>query len=155
MASKIKSDYQSKDIVYLVVLKGAFIFASDIIREIGIESEVFFINASSYKSGLISSGNVELQIGPINVERRDILIIEDIVDSGRTMSALIKDLEKYKPNSVEIATFFSKPEERVADIRVKYIGIEIPSKFVIGYGLDYAEQGRYLKDIYVLTNHSI
>ena len=115
----------------------------------------FFINASSYKSGLTSSGKVDIQIGAINIEHRDVLIIEDIVDSGRTLFALTKDLEKLNPNSIEIATFLSKPEERVTDIQVKYVCKEISSRFVVGYGLDYAEKGRFLKDIYVLSDESI
>jgi hypoxanthine phosphoribosyltransferase len=104
---------------------------------------------------LKSTGKVDIQIGSINIENKDVLILEDIVDSGQTLKALTNDLKKFKPNSIEIATFLSKPLERITDIQVKYVGIEIPSKFVVGYGLDYAEYGRYLKDIYSLKSNII
>lgn len=155
LAEQIRLDYSSGKIVFLVVLKGAFIFAADLIREIGLPSEVFFINSSSYKNMLKSTGKVDIQIGSINIENKDVLILEDIVDSGQTLKALTNDLKKFKPNSIEIATFLSKPLERITDIQVKYVGIEIPSKFVVGYGLDYAEYGRYLKDIYSLKSNII
>ena len=152
LAEKIIEDYSGKDLVYIIVLKGAFIFGSDLIREVGMEAGITFINASSYKESMKSSGKVELNIGTINIEGKHVLIVEDIVDSGQTLSAISKDLMKMEPASVEVVAFLSKPEERIADIYVKYIGIEIPPKFVIGYGLDYAECGRHLKDIYALND---
>ncbi len=149
LASIIRSDYKDADtITYIIVLKGAFVFAADLIREINVASEIIFIDAKSYGMNLKSSGKVVLDIGDLDLSGKYVLIIEDIIDSGQTMAALIKELSTQKPKMMEIAAFLSKTEAREVALDIKYVGYEIPPDFVIGYGLDYAEQGRHLPHIY-------
>lgn len=154
LASRIRNDYASKEVVYLVVLKGAFIFAADLIREAGLKCKIHLISASSYGSQLKSSGKVELNIQNMDIQDENIIIIEDIVDSGRTLKAIIDELLVLRPKSIASVCFLSKPAERKVQVNVEYIGKEIPPEFVIGYGLDYKEQGRHLPHIYTLKNKS-
>ncbi len=151
MAEKIRADYEGKIPVFLAILNGSFIFAADLIRTVNISSEITFIRLASY-SGLESSGKVRTLIGmEDNLEGRPVIIVEDIVDSGKTLSEFIPELIKYKPESVEIASLLLKSEELRYPLDVKYMGFDIPSKFVLGYGLDYDGLGRELKDIYQLA----
>jgi hypoxanthine phosphoribosyltransferase len=149
MAQEINRDYENKKPVFLVVLKGSVFFGADLLRQVNLECTMETIRAKSYGKAMQSSGNVDLFIENLELEGKDLIIIEDIVDSGLTIKALIEKIKEVNPASVEIASFLFKPDSLQVDLKVKYIGIKIPSDFVLGYGLDYAELGRNLQDIYV------
>lgn len=153
MGKKISADYNDKNLVFVIALKGAVLFAADLARAVDIPLEIEFIRASSYGKSLESSGNVTLDISTLNIQDKDVLIIEDIVDTGLTMEAVIKGFQKLSPNSIRIATLLFKREMLKVNIEPEYVGFTIPSKFVVGYGLDYAEKGRNLADIYILDEH--
>lgn len=150
LADRINRDYVGKQIVFLIVLKGSIFFSADLLRKISCDCRVETIRAKSYGSEMKNSGNVELDMTCSDVSGKHIIIIEDIVDSGRTLHKVSEKLKEQNPASLEIVSFLSKPAERVTDVKVKYIGMEIPNRFVIGYGLDYAERGRQYPDIYAL-----
>jgi hypoxanthine phosphoribosyltransferase len=149
LAKRINDDYKGQKVLFIIVLKGSIFFASDLLRNIDLDCEIETVRASSYGSEMINS-KLRLSIDNIEISGKNIVIIEDIVDSGITLSELIRRLKTENPKSLEIVTFLSKPDKRKVELNVKYIGIEIPPAFVIGYGLDYAEQGRHLPDIYIL-----
>ena len=150
MANLINQDYAGRKPVFLVILNGAFMFAADLMKEIHLSSEVSFIKLSSYQD-MSSTGQVQELIG-LNqaLAGQDIIIVEDIIDTGETMSHLLKKLEELNPKSVEIATLLLKPEMLQKDIDMKYVGFKIPAKFVVGYGLDYNGFGRNWKEIHQL-----
>ena len=148
LAAAIRNDFAGKTITYLIVLKGAFVFAADLIRAINLPSEIIFIEAKSYGEKMKSSGKVVLNHNKLNLNGKNILIIEDIIDSGNTMKTLTESFRSQNPEMLEIAAFLSKPSVREVELNIKYVGFEIPPDFVIGYGLDYAEQGRHLTHIY-------
>ena len=151
LAQQINRDYAGKDVILVSVLKGAVVFMADIMREIDLKCEIDFMVVSSYGSGVKTSGNVKI-IKDIDlpIEGKDIIIIEDILDSGVTLSNLIKMLKERNPNSLEICTLLDKPARRMADVHAKYIGIEVPDAFVVGYGLDFDEKYRNLPFVGVL-----
>lgn len=150
VAVKINSDYTGRNPLFLVVLNGAFIFAADLLRTIDIECTISFVKFSSY-SGTSSTGKVKELIGlNENLEGRDIIIVEDIVDTGTTIVQLVDDLVKRKTGSVRIASLLLKPGVYKKDVKIDYVGLEIPNAFIVGYGLDYDGLGRNLKDIYVI-----
>jgi len=151
VAKKINSDYAGKNPLFLVVLNGAFLFAADLLRCIDSDGcEVSFVKFSSY-AGTESTGKVKELIG-LNetLEGRDVIIVEDIVDTGNTIVQMMDDLAKRKCASVKIAALLFKPEAYRKDVKIDYVGIEIPDAFIVGYGLDYDGLGRNLKDIYVI-----
>ena len=148
LAEKITRDYEGRSPLFLVILKGAVFFATDLLRKIDLDGTLESIRAQSYGTEMESSGKVKLSDESIEFKDRDVIIIEDIVDSGLTMKTLMETIEESSPASVECAALLSKTEMRKADVRIKYIGIEIPDIFVVGYGLDYAEKGRFLPRIY-------
>jgi hypoxanthine phosphoribosyltransferase len=153
MSREISTDYGNRTIVAIIVLKGAFIFASDLVRQIDqdLDLEVDFVRASSYGADTVSSGRVVLEgPDPALVAGHDVLLIEDIVDSGLTMGALIRRIQSMGPASVEIAALLSKDRERDAPA-VRYLGFHVPDVFVVGYGLDYAQKYRHFPDIRVLA----
>jgi len=150
LADTINFDYSGKELVLIVILKGAFIFAADLIRLLQFHSRIELLSAKSYGKEMTSSGIVELSIPDLDIEGKHVLIIEDIVDTGLTLLSITTALEQHSPLSIEITTLISKPIMRKVDIKVKYIGIEIPPVFIVGYGLDYAEYGRNLPDIYAI-----
>ena len=150
LSDKINQDYLDKEIYFLVVLKGAFIFAADLVRKLRMPCFVDFCNARSYGKQLFSSGKVSIKLNVDLIKNKNVIIIEDIVDSGLTLSELVKQIKAHEPESLEIACLLSKPDLRKININVKYIGLEIPPNFIVGYGLDYAEQGRELPAIYGL-----
>lgn len=152
LADQIITDYKGKDLHLIVAMKGAFIFAADLLRYLPAKLKVDFITAKSYGAEMFSSGQVKLIDDGINITNKDVLIVEDIVDTGLTMDRLQKYFREKRPLSLESVALLSKTEERKVDIDVKYVGFHIPSKFVLGYGMDYDEIGRNLKDIYVLTD---
>src|SRR6185436_9171764 len=129
---------------------GAFLFMADLFKNVNLECEISFIKVSSY-SGTASSGNVKNLIGlNENISGRDIIVVEDIVDTGDTMKYLLDELKKQNPSSVKLATILFKPEALKQDVKPDYVGFKIPPAFVVGYGLDYDGLGRNLNDIYVL-----
>ncbi|MES2765909.1 MAG: hypoxanthine phosphoribosyltransferase [Bacteroidota bacterium] len=152
MAEKINRDFEGKPLIFLVVLKGSMIFASDLVRKITLPCRMETVRARSYGNRMTTSGRVELEFVPEELEGKNIIIVEDIVDSGLTLKALIERLLKEAPASVNIAALLSKPEARKTEIEIQYCGIEIPPVFVVGYGLDYAEYGRNLPQIYALAD---
>lgn len=153
MAERIETDYPDGPIYVVSVLKGAFIFVADLVRALKRPSvRIEFMGISSYGNQKTSSGQVKVTRDlDANIEGQNVLIVEDIIDSGVTLSYLKRLLEQRHPKSLAIATLLDKPEKRVVQVEVKYIGFQIPDEFVVGYGLDYAEDYRNLSDIRVLT----
>ena len=148
LAKQIDVDYQGRKPLFLGILNGSFIFAADLYKHITIPSTISFIKLVSYK-GTSSTGTVITAIGlEEDLLDRDIIIIEDIVDTGRTMNAFLPTLEKLQPHSIKICTLLHKPDALQCNVQLDYIGFEIPDKFVVGYGLDYDGYGRNSKDIY-------
>jgi hypoxanthine phosphoribosyltransferase len=152
MAAQISRDYAGKRPLVLCVLKGAWIFHADLIRAIDVDCDVGFIAVSSYRSGNESSGEVQItQELPTPVIGRDVIVVEDILDSGITLSFLLKRLNAERPESLKLCVLLDKPERRKTKTYADYVGFPIPDKFVVGYGLDYAEQGRGLPYIAAIT----
>jgi hypoxanthine phosphoribosyltransferase len=145
LGAEISADYVDKDLLLVGVLKGAVFFMADLMRHLAIPCEVDFMAISSYGASTDSSGVVRIQKDlDINIEGRHVLVVEDIIDSGLTLSYLIRTLEARSPASLEICALMTKPDRREIDVPVRYTGFEIPNEFVIGYGLDYAERYRNL-----------
>jgi hypoxanthine phosphoribosyltransferase len=153
LAQQINNDYQGKVPIFIGVLNGAFIFFSDLIREITIDCEVDFFKLSSYGDAKISSGNVKL-LKDLNAEitGRDIIIVEDVIDSGLSIAFIKKLILRENPASVRVATLLLKKTVAKIDFPIEYVGFEIPPDFVIGYGLDYAQKVRNLRGIYRLVS---
>lgn len=152
VAEKINADYQGKNPLFLVVLNGAFLFAADLLRSIDLDCEVSFVKFSSYQ-GTHSTGKVKELIGlNESLVGRDVIIVEDIVDTGTTIVQMLADLADRQTASVRVATLLFKPEAYKKDIVIDYIGLEIPNAFIVGYGLDYDGLGRNLKEIYVIKS---
>ena len=151
LGKKITEDYKGKNLFLITVLKGAVVFLGDLMRAIECPCEIEFMVTSSYGAGTVSSGNVKI-VKDIDVplEDKDVLIVEDILDSGLTLSFLMELLKNRNPKSIEICTLLDKPSRRVANIAAKYTGRQIPDEFVVGYGLDYDEKYRNLPFIGVL-----
>ena len=153
LAKEIDNDYKGKEPLMLSVLSGSFMFASDLMRTVSIPVGISFIFATSYGSSTVSCGNVEIHTGKgFDPVGRDIIIVEDIVDSGRTLSCIKKHLLECGAKSVELCTFLDKPSRRVVDVDVKYIGFEVPDEFVVGYGLDYDYKYRQYPFVGVLKS---
>jgi hypoxanthine phosphoribosyltransferase len=151
LGAEIARDYQGRTPLLVCVLKGAFMFLGDLVRAIDLPVEVDFMAISSYGSGTQSSGIVRIVKDlEATIEGRDVIVVEDIVDSGLTLSYLLRSLQARRPASLEICALLTKPERREVEIPVRYVGFEIPDRFVIGYGLDYAERFRNLEAIAVL-----
>ncbi len=152
LGQQISSDYKGP-IIMIGILKGAFIFMSDLARAIENPTRIDFMGISSYGNAKTSSGEVRLTKDlDMSVEGLDVLVVEDIVDSGVTLTYLVHILSQRRPRSIRIAALLDKPERRMRPIKVNYCGFEIPDEFVVGYGLDYAEDYRNLKDICVLES---
>lgn len=150
VANEINRDYEGQQPLFLVVLNGSFIFAADLMREITLPADVSFVKLASYQ-GTSSSGTVREVIGlNTDITGRPIIIVEDIVESGLTMAHMIATLKKQNPKSVDICTLLLKPEKLEVKLDIKYVAMEIPNDFIVGYGLDYNELGRNLKDIYTI-----
>lgn len=152
MATQIEADYPDGPIYLVSVLKGAFMFVADLSRALTRSCvRIEFMAISSYGNAKTSSGQVKVTRDlDVNIEGYDVLIVEDIIDSGVTLSYLRRLLEQRKPKSLEIVTLLDKPERRIQPVQVKYVGFRIPDEFVVGYGLDYAEDYRNLRDIRIL-----
>jgi hypoxanthine phosphoribosyltransferase len=151
VANEINRDYASKKPLFIAILNGAFIFAADLFKHITIEAEICFIKLASYK-GVKSTGKVITAIGlDVDLYGRDIIIVEDIVDTGKTLSQFLPQLQHHHPASLKIAALLHKPSATVHSIKIDYLGFTIPDKFVVGYGLDYDGLGRNIKEIYQLV----
>lgn len=151
VAERINRDYGDEEIIAVVVLKGSLVFSADLIRRLNMNVRVDFMQASSYGSGTESSGTIKIKKDLENdVKGKNVLIIEDIIDSGRTLYLLKQEMKKRGAASVKIATLLSKPSRHVVNVETEYIGAEIPDEFVVGYGLDLAEKYRNLPYIGIL-----
>lgn len=151
LGAQISKDYEGKKLLLVSVLKGSVVFMADLMRSITIPCEIDFMVVSSYGGGTRTSGNVKIikDLG-IDVKDYDLLIVEDILDSGVTLSTLKNMLEARNPASIKICTFFDKPERRIADIKADYSGTNVPDEFIVGYGLDYDEKFRNLPYVGIL-----
>jgi hypoxanthine phosphoribosyltransferase len=145
LAAEVSRDYEGKDLVLIGVLKGAVFFLSDLMRQLDVPCEVDFMAVASYGSATKSSGVVRiLKDLDAVIEGRDVLIVEDIVDSGLTLQYLLRNLRGRNPRSLEVCALLIKPDRRKVDLDTRYVGFEIPNRFAIGYGLDHAERYRNL-----------
>jgi hypoxanthine phosphoribosyltransferase len=152
LGEEISRDYHGKDLFLVGVLKGAVFFLSDLMRAIDVPCEVDFMAVASYGSSTDSSGVVRiLKDLDATIEGRDVLIVEDIIDSGLTLSYLLRTLKARDPRSLEVCALLTKPERRKVDLPIRYTGFEIPNKFAIGYGLDHAERYRNLPYVATLS----
>jgi hypoxanthine phosphoribosyltransferase len=152
LGDEISRDYEGKDLVLIAVLKGAVFFVSDLMRCLSVPCEVDFMAVASYGSSTDSSGVVRiLKDLDTAIEGRDVLIVEDIVDSGLTLSYLLRALQARGPASLEVCALLTKPERRKVELPTKYVGFEIPNRFAIGYGLDHAERFRNLPFVAALN----
>jgi hypoxanthine phosphoribosyltransferase len=152
LAEEISADYAGKDVLLIGVLKGAVFFLADLMRKMDVDCEVDFMAVSSYGSSTDSSGVVRiLKDLDASIEGRHVLIVEDIVDSGLTLSYLFRMLGGRAPASLEVCALLTKPDRREVDMPIRYVGFEIPNKFAIGYGLDHAERYRNLPYVAVLN----
>ncbi|MBQ2195744.1 MAG: hypoxanthine phosphoribosyltransferase [Prevotella sp.] len=151
VAERINRDMAGKNPLFLAVLNGSFIFAADLMREITIPCQVSFVKLASYE-GTTSTGKVTEVIG-INedLSGRTIIIVEDIVDTGQTLKRMIETLGTRNPESVHICTLLVKPEKLTVDLNIEYAAMEIPNDFIVGYGLDFDQEGRNLRDIYTIV----
>jgi hypoxanthine phosphoribosyltransferase len=153
LGAEVSRDYEGRRVLLVGVLKGAFFFLSDLMRHLEIECEVDFMAVASYGSSTDSSGVVRiLKDLDTSIEGRDVLIVEDIVDSGLTLSYLLRTLSARNPTSLEVCALLTKPERRKVELPIRYVGFEIPNRFAIGYGLDYGERYRNLPYVAVLTD---
>jgi hypoxanthine phosphoribosyltransferase len=151
MAAQINTDFAGRRALFIAILNGSFMFASDLFKQLTIEAELCFIKLASYK-GLKSSGNVVTSIGlEDDIFGKEIIIVEDIVDTGKTLHNFLPKLRHQQPKTLRIAALLHKSEATVYPLKLDYIGFDIPNKFVVGYGLDYDGLGRNLKEIYQLV----
>ena len=146
LGRQISTDYQGRELHLVGVLNGAFIFLADLVRQLNIPCQVCFLQASSYKDQKISSGEVRLMHN-LDLSGKHVLVVEDIFDSGLTLKSILEDLQRQKPSSIEICTLLSKIIPDKVQVKVKYIGFEIEDRFVVGYGLDFAERYREVPHI--------
>ena len=153
MGLQISKDYKGQRVHLIGVLKGAAIFLSDLIRHIRVEVSLDFMSVSSYGHGSQTSGQVRLNKDlDTSIEGLNVIVVEDILDTGLTLGYLLRVLQQRKPNSLKIAALLDKPERRIKkDVKADYVGFSIPNEFVVGYGLDYAERYRNLKDVCILS----
>lgn len=151
MGRQISKDYEGKNLVLVSVLKGSLVFMADLMRAITVPCSIDFLSVSSYGNGTVTSGEVRiLKDLDGSLEGKDLLVVEDILDSGMTLSYLLKTLSARNPASVRLCTFLDKPERRRVDIRADYVGASVPDAFIVGYGLDYAEKYRNIPYVGVL-----
>jgi hypoxanthine phosphoribosyltransferase len=150
LAEEINKDYAGKKPLFIAILNGSFMFAADLFKAINIEAEICFIKLASYK-GAKSTGNVITAIGLDNdINNRHVIILEDIIDTGKTLSQFLPQLEHQQPSSLKIAVLLHKPDATIHPVQIDYCCFSIPNRFVLGYGLDYDGFGRNLKEIYQL-----
>lgn len=148
IASQMSKDLDGKNPLFICVLNGAFMFASELMKRVNVPAELTFVKVSSY-SGVNTTGKVTELIGLVeNIEGRTIVIVEDIVDTGRTMRSMLDQLSGHNPKEIKISTLLFKPEALIEKLHLDYVALEIPSDFIVGYGLDYDGYGRNYPDIY-------
>ena len=153
MGKQLDKDYKDSNPIFIGVLNGSFIFLADLMRNVQIPCEVDFVKLSSYGDQKVSSGNVTtLKKVDARLEGRHIILVEDIVDTGLSMNYMLDQIKAHKPASIAVITLLHKKEAMVHPVSLDYVGFEIPNAFVLGYGLDYAQQGRNLGQIYILEN---
>ena len=151
VADKLNNDFNGEDVLFISILNGSFMFASDLLKKINLNCEISFVKIASY-SGTKSTGKVKKLIGLMqSLEGRNVVIIEDIIDTGNTLDKLLPTLIAEKPKSLKLCTLLFKPEAFKANFKIDYIGLEIPNKFILGYGLDYGQLGRNLANIYQIV----
>jgi len=152
VAHQITRDFKGERVHIVGVLKGACIFLSDLVRELSLDTSIDFIAVSSYGKGKQSSGQVRvLKDLDSSIQGLNVVVVEDILDTGLTLSYLLRILQQRKPKTLRVAALLDKPSRRIKDVKADYIGFKIPNEFVVGYGLDYAERYRNLKDVCVLS----
>jgi len=152
IATEMNQELAHKDPIFLGILNGAFMFASDLYKQLSFPCQITFLKLASY-SGTKSTGTVKQLIG-INRDLKDrvVVVLEDIVDTGVTLETIIRQLSGYQPAEIQVATFLHKPDATVREVKLDYVGMEIPNDFILGYGLDYDGYGRNFKEIYQLVN---
>jgi hypoxanthine phosphoribosyltransferase len=156
LGDEISADYAGRELLLVGVLKGAVFFMSDLMRRLTVPCEIDFMAISSYAGATESSGVVRiLKDLDMNIEGRDVLVVEDIIDSGLTLSYLMRNLEAREPASLEVCALLTKPERREIEVPVRYVGFEIPNRFVVGYGLDFDEKYRNLPYVAVLDEERV
>ena len=154
LAAELNRDYQGKNPIVIGILKGCFVFMADLVRELDFPVEIDFVRLSSYGSGQETSGRIRIVFGPrTNVQGRDIIIVEDIVDTGLSMAHFIKYLRKRRPASLKVCALADKPARHRVPVKIDYLGLTVPDKFLVGYGLDWDEKFRNLPDICILEEH--
>ena len=148
LALEIRSDYTGKRLLVVGILKGSFVFMADLIRQLALPVEVEFVRLSSYGAGKETSGEVRMVQGlEIAIEGRDVLVVEDIVDTGLSISLLLNYLREKRPASLKLCSLADKPSRRKVPVTIDYLGFTVPGKFIVGYGIDFDEKFRYLPDI--------
>ncbi|MFL5772266.1 MAG: hypoxanthine phosphoribosyltransferase [Flavisolibacter sp.] len=154
IADQLNSDYKGKRPLFIAILNGSFMFAADVFKNLSIDAEICFIKLASYR-GMKSSGDVITAIGlDVDLFARDVVILEDIVDTGKTLTDFLPKLDHQQPNSLRIAALLHKPDATQYPLKIDYLGFSIPNKFVVGYGLDYDGLGRNLKEILQLADNA-
>lgn len=152
IAKQINEDLADKNPIFLAVLNGSFMFAGELMKHVDVPSEITFVRLASYQ-GVLSTNKVQEILGlNESIEARTVVIVEDIVDTGNTMVALLEELKRYNPREVRIATLLLKPDALKQPLKLDYVALEIPNDFIVGYGLDYDGYGRNLKDIYKIIS---
>jgi hypoxanthine phosphoribosyltransferase len=151
LAAEIRRDYRGKQPLLIGILKGSFVFMADLVRELGLPVEVDFVQLSSYGAGTKTSGKVKVVHGLKSpIKGRDVLIVEDIVDTGLTVSFLMSYLQNKKPASLKLCALVDKPSQHKVPVIINYVGFTVPDKFVVGYGIDWNEKFRHLRDICII-----
>jgi hypoxanthine phosphoribosyltransferase len=152
LAEQLRKDYEGKNPILISVLKGSAVFFADLIRELNIPLQIEFMQVSSYGSGTESSGKIKVvQRLRTDIKDRHVLVVEDIVDTGNTLSYLLKYLSRKKPASLKLCALTDKPSRRKVPVKIDYLGFTVPDKFIVGYGIDFNEEYRYLPDICVIN----
>lgn len=151
LAEQISKDYAERDLCVVGILKGAFVFLADLVRELTIPVQIDFVRMASYGSGTVSSGNIRITKDlEIEAKDRNILIVEDIVDSGLTIAWFLEHLKRFDPKSVKVCAFIDKPERREVQVPIDYVGYVVERGFLVGYGLDCDERYRQLPEVYLI-----
>jgi hypoxanthine phosphoribosyltransferase len=151
LAAEIRRDYRGKQPLLIGILKGSFVFMADLVRELDLPVEVDFVKLSSYGAGTRTSGNVKVVHGlKSSIKGRDVLVVEDIVDTGLTVNFLMNHLRKKKPASLKLCALIDKPSQHKIPVSIDYLGFTVPDKFVVGYGIDWNEKFRHFRDICII-----